>query len=207
MNDEHRSICDKEYTMKELKPALLLFFVFTVICGGIYPAVMTGIASVIFPNQAAGSLITDTNNQVIGSSLIGQPFSQAKYFWSRPSATSGFAYNPLASGGSNSGPTNPDFIKTVDGRIQALHDSGVTGNIPADLVEASASGLDPDITVAAARIQIARVAKARGMSEAALNRLVSSHVEDRQWGVLGQPRVNVLLLNLALDGIPYERYR
>ncbi len=188
--------------MKELKPALLLFFVFTVICGGIYPAVITGIASVIFPNQAGGSLITDTNNQVIGSSLIGQPFSQAKYFWSRPSATSDFAYNPIASGGSNSGPTNPDFIKTVGNRVQALHDSGVAGSIPADLVEASASGLDPHVSVEAARIQIARVAKARGMSDEALNKLVSSHIEDRQWGVLGEPRVNVLLLNLALDGTP-----
>ena len=200
------SICDKEYTMKEMKPALLLFFVFTVICGGIYPVVITGFASVFFPNRAGGSLITDTNNRVIGSSLIGQPFSQAKYFWSRPSATSDFAYNPLASGGSNSGPTNPDFIKTVGDRVQALHDSGVTGSIPADLVEASASGLDPQISVEAARIQIARVAKARGMSDETLNKLVSSHIEDRQWGIFGEPRVNVLLLNLALDGSLNERH-
>jgi potassium-transporting ATPase KdpC subunit len=188
--------------MKELKPALLLFIVFTVLCGGIYPAVITGIASVIFPKQAEGSFITDTNNQVIGSSLIGQPFSDTRYFWPRPSATSVFGYNPLASGGSNSGPTNPNFIKTVGDRVQALHDSGVTGSIPVDLVEASASGLDPHVSVAAANIQVARVAQARGMSDEALNKLVSSHIEDRQWGVFGEPRVNVLLLNLALDGTP-----
>ncbi len=202
MDDVPCSICDKEYTMKELKPALLLFFVFTLICGGIYPVVITGIASVIFPKQAGGSFITDMNNQVIGSRLIGQPFSQAKYFWPRPSATSDFAYNPLASGGSNSGPTNPDFIKTVGDRVQALRDSGVSGTIPADLVETSASGLDPHISVEAAKIQIARVAKVRGMTDETLTRLVSSHIEDRQWGILGQPRVNVLLLNLALDGTP-----
>jgi potassium-transporting ATPase KdpC subunit len=186
--------------MKELKPAIFLFFIFSLICGGIYPAVVTGIACVLFPKQARGSLIIDTNNQIIGSSLIGQPFSKAKYFWPRPSATSVFAYNPLASGGSNFSPTNPDFIKTVGDRIQLLHDSGVSGNFPADLVEASASGLDPHVSVEAATIQIARVAKARGMSDEALVRLVSSHIEDRQWGVFGEPRVNVLLLNLALDG-------
>ena len=151
--------------MKELKPALLLFVVLTVICGGIYPAVVTGIASVLFPKQAGGSFITDQNNRVVGSSLIGQPFSEAKYFWPRPSATSGFSYNPLASGGSNAGPTNPDFIKAVGDRVQALRNSGVTGSIPADLVEASASGLDPHVSVEAANVQIARVAKARGMTE------------------------------------------
>ena len=186
--------------MKELKPALLLFIVFTLLCGGVYPAVITGIASIIFPKQAEGSFIIDANKRVIGSSLIGQPFSAAKYFWPRPSATSVFGYNPLASGGSNSGPTNPDFIKTVADRIQALRDSGVSGSIPADLVEASASGLDPHVSVEAANIQVARVAKARGISEEALNRLVSSRIEDRQWGVFGEPRVNILLLNLALDG-------
>jgi potassium-transporting ATPase KdpC subunit len=186
--------------MKELKPAILLFIVFTIICGGIYPAVVTGIASIIFPKQAGGSIITDTTNQVIGSSLIGQPFSDAKYFWPRPSATTGFSNNPLASGGSNSGPTNPDFIKTVGDRVQALRDSGVTGSVPADLVEASASGLDPHASPEAVNVQIARVAKARGMTEEALTQLVSFHIEDRQWGIFGQPRVNVLLLNLALDG-------
>jgi potassium-transporting ATPase KdpC subunit len=188
--------------MKELKPTFLLFIVITVLCGGIYPLIVTGVASILFPHQARGSLIVDKNNHVIGSSLIGQPFSGAKYFWSRPSATSDFSYNPLASGGSNAGPTNPDFIKTVGGRVKILRDSGVSGTIPADLVEASASGLDPHISVVAAKIQIARVAKARSMNEETLTRLVSSHIEDRQWGIFGQPRVNVLLLNLALDGTP-----
>ena len=186
--------------MKELRPALLLFIVFTLLCGGVYPAVVTGIAFVIFPKQAEGSLIIDANKRVIGSNLIGQPFSAAQYFWPRPSATSGFGYNPLASGGSNSGPTNPDFISTVAERIQALRESGVSGSIPADLVEASASGLDPHVSVEAANIQVARVAKARGISEETLNQLVSSHTEDRQWGVFGEPRVNILLLNLALNG-------
>lgn len=186
--------------MKDLKPAIFLFLAFTIICGGIYPAVVTGIASVIFPKQAGGSLVTDRNNQVIGSSLIGQPFSDAGYFWSRPSATSGFAYNPLASGGSNAGPTKPDLITTVSERVKALHDSGVTGSIPADLVEASASGLDPHISVEAAGIQVVRVARARGLPEATVTSLLSSHIEDRQWGILGEPRVNVLLLNRALDG-------
>ncbi len=176
-----------------------MLIVFTVICGGIYPAVVTGIASVTFPKQARGSFITDKNNREIGSSLIGQPFSEAKYFWPRPSATSDFAYNPLASGGSNSGPTNPDFIKTVGDRVKALHDSGVTGSVPADLVEASASGLDPHISAVAANVQIPRVAKTRGMSEEAVQKMVASCTEDRQFGFLGEPRVNVLVLNLALD--------
>jgi potassium-transporting ATPase KdpC subunit len=188
--------------MKELKPALLLFIVFTVLCGGIYPMVVTGVTSVFFPKQAGDSLIIDKNNKVIGSTLIGQPFSAAKYFWPRPSATSDFSYNPRASGGSNAGPTNPDFIRTVGERIKILRDSGVAGSIPSDLVEASASGLDPHISVEAANIQLARVAKARGISEEKLTRLLSSHTEDRQWGILGQPRVNVLLLNRALDGTP-----
>jgi potassium-transporting ATPase KdpC subunit len=187
--------------MKELKPALFLGLVFTVLCGGVYPAVVTGIASVVFPQQAGGSLVIDTNGQVIGSRLIGQPFTEARYFWPRPSAASGFSYNPLASGGSNSGPTNPDFIKTVGERVRMLRDSGLTGSVPADLVEASASGLDPHISPEAANVQIARVAKARGMTEEALGELVSSHIEDRQWGILGQRRVNVLLLNLALNGM------
>ena len=186
--------------MKELKPALLLFVVLTVICGGIYPAVVTGIASVLFPKQAGGSVITDKDNRVIGSSLIGQPFSEEKYFWPRPSAASVFSYNPMASGGSNAGPTNPDFIKAVGDRVKTLQDSGVTGSIPADLVEASASGLDPHVSPEAANVQIPRVAKARGMTEEALTKLVAAHSEGRQLGFLGEPRVNILPLNVALDG-------
>ncbi len=186
--------------MKDIKPAILLFIIFTIICGGIYPAVVTGVASVIFPNQAKGSFIVDKSGKEIGSRLIGQPFSDPKYVWPRPSATSDFGYNPMASGGSNSGPTNPDFIKTVGDRVKALHDTGVTGSIPADLVEASASGLDPHISLEAARLQIPRVAKARGMSEEAVQKLILSNTDERQLGFLGEPRVNVLLVNVALDG-------
>ena len=185
--------------MKELKPAILFFVVFTIICGGIYPAVVTGIALVAFPRQAKGSFITDKSGKEIGSALIGQPFSDPKYFWPRPSAATDFSYNPMGSGGSNSGPTNPDFIKTVEERVKALHDTGITGSVPADLVEASASGLDPHITPKAANVQIARVAKARGISKEDLTRLVAAHTEGRQLGFLGDPRVNVLKLNLELD--------
>jgi K+-transporting ATPase ATPase C chain len=185
--------------MKEIKPAILMFIVFTVICGGIYPVVVTGIATIFFPKQAGGSFITDKNGKVVGSSLIGQPFSDPKYFWPRPSASTDFGYNPMGSGGSNSGPTNPDYLKTVADRVKGLRDAGLTGPIPADLVQASASGLDPDISTEAARVQIPRVAKARGVKEGALLELVSAHTADRQLGFLGEPRVNVLALNLALD--------
>jgi len=185
--------------MKEIKPAILMFIVFTIICGGIYPAVVTGIASVAFPKQAKGSFITDKDNREIGSSLIGQPFSDPKYFWPRPSATTDFGYNPAGSSGSNAGPTNPDYLKTVGGRVKTLQDSGVTGSVPAELVQASASGLDPHISPEAAKVQIARLAKARGMSEEDLTKLVAAHTEGRQLGFLGEPRVNVLELNLELD--------
>lgn len=185
--------------MKELKPAILLFIIFTIICGGIYPAVVTGIAAVAFPRQAKGSFITDKSGKEIGSSLIGQPFSNPKYFWPRPSATTDFAYNPMGSSGSNSGPTNPDYLKTVGDRVKAIRNTEVAGNIPADLVQASGSGLDPHISTEAAKVQIPRVAKARGMSTEELTRHVVAHTEGRQLGFLGEPRVNVLELNLALD--------
>lgn len=187
--------------MKELKPAILLFVIFTVICGGIYPAVVSGIAWAIFPKQARGSIITDRSGREVGSSLIGQPFSDPKYFWPRPSATAEFGYNPLASGGSNSGPTNPDYLKSVGERVKALRDSGISGSIPSDLVQASASGIDPHISVEAAGVQVTRVARARGRCEDDVRKLVSSATEERQLGFLGEPRVNVLLLNLALDGV------
>lgn len=185
--------------MKDLKPAILMVVVFTIICGGIYPAVVTGIASVAFPKQATGSLITDRSGREIGSTLIGQPFSDPKYFWPRPSATPEFGQNPAGSGGSNAGPTNRAYLKTVEDRVKALRDTGITGPIPADLVQASASGLDPHISPEGAKVQIPRVAKARGMSVEALTRLVAAHAEDRQFGFLGEQRVNVLALNLALD--------
>jgi len=186
--------------MKEIKPAILMFIAFTVICGGIYPAVVTGIAQAVFPKQANGSFITDKTGKVAGSGLIGQPFSDPKYFWPRPSATTDFGYNPTGSSGSNSGPTNPDYLKTVADRVKALRDTGVKGGVPADLVQASASGLDPNISVESASVQIPRVAKARGMSEDEVRKLVATHTEGRQLGFMGDPRVNVLELNLALDG-------
>jgi len=185
--------------MKELRPALFLFILFTVICGGIYPSLVTGVAYAVFPKEAGGSFVTDKNNHVVGSSLLGQPFADNKYFWPRPSAATDFGYNPMGSGGSNSGPTNPDFIKTVGDRVKALRDTGVTGTIPADLVEASASGLDPEISPEAAAVQVARVAKTRGIAAADLQKLVATHTSGRQLGFIGDPRVNVLELNLALD--------
>jgi potassium-transporting ATPase KdpC subunit len=185
--------------MKEIKPAILMFIAFTIICGGIYPAVVTGIASVLFPKQAGGSFITDKSGKVVGSSLIGQPFSEPKYFRPRPSATIDFGYNPLGSGGSNAGPTNPDYLKTVADRVKALRAAGLTGPVPADLVQASASGLDPHITSEAAEVQVRRVAKVRGVTEEALQKMIAACTEDRQFGFLGEPRVNVLELNLELD--------
>ncbi len=185
--------------MKDLRSAIMMLIAFTVICGGIYPAVVTGIAQAVFPSQANGSFITDKSGREIGSTLIGQPFSDPKYFWPRPSATTDFGYNPLASGGSNSGPTNPDYLKTVADRVKALRDTGVTGPIPADLVQASASGLDPHITPESALLQLPRVAKARGIPEAAVAKAIARATDERQLGFLGASRVNVLVLNLELD--------
>ena len=185
--------------MKELKQAILIFLFLTVICGGIYPVAVTLVAGIAFPRQAAGSFVNDASGRVIGSALIGQPFSDPKYFWPRPSATSLFAYNPAGSGGANLGPTNPAFLATVSDRVAALRAAGITGPVPADLVLASASGLDPHVTPAGARAQIARVARARGLAETELERIVASRVEERQLGFLGEPRVNILELNLALD--------
>lgn len=185
--------------MQELKTALLMVFVFTVICGGIYPALVTGIAQTVFPRQANGSFIVDTRGRIVGSALIGQPFSDPKYFRPRPSATSDFGYNPAASGGSNSGPTNPAYLETVADRVKGQRDAGLSGPLPAALVQASASGLDPHITPEEAMVQIPSVAKARGLTGGALKWLVLAHTEDRQLGILGSPRVNVLELNMELD--------
>jgi potassium-transporting ATPase KdpC subunit len=185
--------------MKDIKSAIMMLIVFTFICGGIYPVLVTGVAQAVFPSQANGSFIIDKNGREVGSSLIGQPFSDAKYFWPRPSATADFAYNPNASGGSNSGPTNPDYLKTVADRVKTLRDSGMIGQIPSELVQASASGLDPHITPEAASLQIPRVAKARGATEEAINKIVAQATEERQLGFLGEPRVNVFVLNLALE--------
>lgn len=187
--------------MKDLKPAILLLIAFTVICGGIYPALVTGIAQALFPHQANGSMVVDTSGREIGSRLIGQPFVAPKYFWPRPSATADFGYNPLASGGSNAGPTNPDYLKSVADRVKALRESGISGPIPAELVQASASGLDPHISPEAAAAQIPRVAKARGVTGEVVAKLVTRSTEDRQFGFLGEPRVNLLAVNRELDRV------
>jgi K+-transporting ATPase ATPase C chain len=186
--------------LKQLKPAVVSLLVLTVLTGLIYPLVITGAAQLIFPRQANGSLII-LNGQPVGSQLIGQPFDDPKYFWSRLSATGPYPYNAAASSGSNLGPTNPALIAEVQARIQALQaaDPGNTKPIPVDLVTSSGSGLDPDISVAAALYQAPRVARVRGLSVDQVNGLVQKYTENRQLMVLGEPRVNVLELNLALD--------
>jgi len=190
-------------TMKTLlRPALSLFVLLSAITGLAYPLAVTGIAGAVFPEQAAGSLILQ-DGKPVGSSLIGQNFSDPKHFWGRPSATAPQPYNAAASSGSNQGPLNPALVDAVKGRVEALRaaDPGNTAPIPADLVSASASGLDPHISPAAALWQAGRVAKARGLPEAQITALVDAHTEGRQWGLLGEARVNVLKLNLALDAL------
>jgi K+-transporting ATPase ATPase C chain len=187
---------------KHILPALLLLLVFTVLTGLFYPLLITGIAQVAFPGAANGSLIV-RDGKVVGSRLIGQAFTAPKYFWSRPSATGPGPYNAAASSGSNLGPTHPDLEKAVKERVARLKESdpGNMAPIPVDLVTASASGLDPHISPSAAQWQIARVAKARGLSVAQVQQLVAEFTESRQFGILGEPGVNVLRLNLALDAL------
>jgi len=186
--------------MTHLRPALILLALLTVLTGVIYPAVVTVIAQVIFPHQANGGLIVK-DGKVVGSTLIGQPFDDPRYFWGRPSATSPFPYNASSSSGSNLSPTNPALVKSVQERVAALRaaDPGNPAPVPVDLVTASGSGLDPHISPAAALYQVNRVAKARKLEPAVVRDLVERHTEGRQLGVLGEPRVNVLALNLALD--------
>ena len=181
-------------------PALRMLVVLTVITGVAYPLLVTGIAQLVFPRQANGSLV-ESGGKTIGSTLIGQPFSDPKYFWSRPSATSPQPYNAMASSGSNQGPRNPALSDAVKDRIKALRDADPDSKapVPADLVTASASGLDPEISVAAAEFQLHRVAKARGLDEDKVRALVTANTSGRTFGILGEPRVNVLALNLALD--------
>jgi len=183
----------------QLRPAFFMFLILTLITGVFYPLAVTGIAQVLFPHQANGSLIM-ADGKALGSELIGQQFDDPKYFWGRPSAA---GYNAAASSGSNYGPMNPALMDSVQARINALHaaDSDNPLPIPVDLVTASASGLDPHISVAAALYQVHRVASARGLNEADVQSLVEKYTESRQFGFLGEPRVNVLQLNLALDGI------
>jgi potassium-transporting ATPase KdpC subunit len=186
--------------LKLTKQAFLLLAVLSILTGIVYPLAITGIAQVVFPSQANGSLIYQ-NGEPVGSSLIGQPFTDPKYFWSRPSATSPMPYNAESSGGSNLGPTNPDLVKTVAERIALLKKADPNNNmpIPVDLVTSSASGLDPHISPAAAEYQIARVAQNRGMDETTVRQLVAKHTEGRTLGLLGEPRVNVVELNLDLE--------
>ena len=183
-----------------LLPSLRMLVVLTVLTGVVYPLVTWGVAQLAFPAAANGSLI-QLDGKVVGSSLIGQPFDDPKYFWSRPSATSPQPYNSAASSGSNQGPTNPALADAVRDRIKALRDAdpGNAARVPVDLVTASASGLDPGISMAAAEFQLARVAKARGMQVDAVRVLVDQNTEGRTFGLLGERRVNVVKLNLALD--------
>jgi K+-transporting ATPase ATPase C chain len=194
--------------VSQLRPALVIFLLMTVITGILYPLAVTGISQVIFPAQANGSLIIK-GGKAYGSVLIGQQFDDPKYFWGRLSATGTYPYNAFnaqnltASSGSNYGPLNPALLDEVKSRISALKaaDPGNTAPIPVDLVTSSGSGLDPNISVAAAYYQIGRVAKARGMDQAAVKALVDKYTQERQFFILGEPRVNVLELNLALDGL------
>jgi len=183
-----------------LRPALTLFIVLSLITGLAYPLLVTGIAQTAFPGAANGSLI-EQGGKVIGSRLIGQPFSDPKHFWSRPSATGPMAYNASVSSGSNLGPLNPALAEAVKARIEALRaaDPGNTTPVPVDLITASGSGLDPHISRAAADYQAARVAKARGLPEAQVRALIDRHTEGAWLGFIGEARVNVLALNLALD--------
>ncbi len=183
-----------------LRPAITLFVLLSVVTGIVYPLAVTGVAKVVFPDQAAGSLIVK-DGKPVGSKLIGQNFTEPKYFWGRPSATGPMPYNASASSGSNQGPLNPALVDAVKGRIETLKAADPTNPapIPADLVTASGSGLDPHISPAAARWQAPRIARIRGLSEADVTKLIHAHTEGRQLGLLGEPRVNVLTLNLALD--------
>jgi K+-transporting ATPase ATPase C chain len=185
---------------KQFRPAILMTLVLCVLTGFIYPGVVTALAQVLFPRQANGSLVT-VNGRVVGSALIGQPFTKPEYFHPRPSAA-GNGYDPTASGGTNKGPTDAKLADTliaqaVDSAVK--NDGAVKGRVPADMATSSASGLDPDISPANAFLQVARVARARGVDSARVRALVDGHVQGRQFGFFGEPHVNVLLLNIALD--------
>jgi potassium-transporting ATPase KdpC subunit len=183
-----------------IRNSLLSLLLFTILTGVLYPLAVTGVAQVIFPHQANGSIIMQ-NGKALGSELIGQQFDDPKYFWGRLSATGPYPYNGASSAGSNLGPNNPDLVKTVQARIDALRaaDPGNDAKIPVDLVTASGSGLDPHISPAAAAYQIHRVAKARGLDDVKVRDIVARNTVGRWLGVIGEPVVNVLKLNLALD--------
>lgn len=186
--------------LAQIRPVLVMLVAFTLITGVVYPALVTVIAQIAFPHEANGSLIVQ-NEKPVGSELIGQNFSQPQYFWGRLSATAPTPYNAAASSGSNLGPSNPALVEAAKSRIEALQKAGnlQMESFPVDLVTASGSGLDPHISPAAAEFQVPRVAAVRRMSEEEVRRLVHQHTEARQLGILGEPRVNVLRLNMALD--------
>ncbi len=183
-----------------IRPAISLFVVLTVVTGVVYPLAVTGVAKAAFPSQAGGSLIIQ-NGKTVGSSLIGQNFTDPKYFWGRPSATSPMANNGQGSGGSNLGPLNPALTDAIKGRVEALRaaDPGNKAAVPVDLVTTSASGLDPEISVAAAQYQVARIARLRGVAPEVVEGIVARHTQGRLFGLLGEPRVNVLDMNLELQ--------
>lgn len=191
-----------------LRPALTSFVLLSAVTGFLYPLAVTGVGQGLFPRQAAGSLV-ERDGKTVGSELIGQSFTEPQYFWGRPSATGPMANNAGGSSGSNQGPLNPALADAVKARIEALRAADPENQlpIPADLVTASASGLDPHITMAAARYQLARVAKARGLPSAEVERLIAAHTTERDLAVLGEPRVNVLRLNLALDAASAAKTR
>ncbi len=186
---------------QQFRPAIACLAILTLLTGVAYPLAMTAVAQLAFAHTANGSIITE-NGKPVGSELIGQPFDDPRYFWGRPSATTP-AYNGGASSGSNLGPLNPDLTKNVQSRIEALRaaDQGNTAAIPVDLVTSSASGLDPHISIAAADFQIGRVARMRGLLRERFHRFVEDNTEHRQFGIFGEPRVNVLRLNLAIDAV------
>jgi K+-transporting ATPase ATPase C chain len=188
--------------LKMIRPVIVSLFIFTILTGVIYPLTVTGIAQLVFPGQAGGSLLLK-DGKPAGSSLIGQQFDEPKYFWGRLSASSPFPYNATSSSGSNLAETNPDLVKNVQGRLDALKaaDPQAAKQVPVDLVTASGSGLDPHISPAAAEYQAKRIAKERGLDESKVQALVAKYTEGRQLGILGEPRVNVLKLNLALDDL------
>src|SRR5204863_5562753 len=188
--------------MSHLRAALVSLVILAGVTGVVYPVVVTAIAQIVFPRQANGSLIVK-DGKVLGSALIGQPFDDPKYFWGRPSATSPFGYNAASSSGSNLSPTNPALVKSVRERVDALRaaDPGNTAPVPVDLVTASGSGLDPHISPAAAEFQLERVARVRGLPVERVRALVAAHTEGRTFGILGDPRVNVLDLNMDLDAV------
>jgi K+-transporting ATPase ATPase C chain len=195
--------------MNQLKPAVLMLFWMSLLTGLAYPLGMTGLGRALFPAQVEGSLIAGGGRGGMtllnGSELVGQPFESQKYFWGRPSATSPYPYNTEASSGSNLGPSNKDLAEAVAGRatrLKAAHEDAAASPVPMDLVTTSASGLDPHISPQAAYYQAGRIAKARGLTREDVAALISRHTEGRLWGIWGEPRVNVLALNLALDALP-----